>query len=621
MIKIKLKDVVKYSQSRGNFKELTIDTYISTDNLLQDKIGLKLAVGLPPSGNSFSKYKKGDILISNIRPYLKKIWYANRDGLCSSDVLVFTANQNFDSKFVYYNLHSDHFFEHMMKGAKGTKMPRGDKNQILEFDIPNFPLPSQQKISTLLSALDKKIELNNKISADLGSIAKTLYDYWFVQFDFPDKNGKPYKNSGGNMVYNVNLNKAIPMGWKVQSLFDIADFVNGLACQNYRKVNETDDFLLVIKIKEMNDGISANTERVRVDIPSKYIVEDGDVLFSWSATLDVKIWSEGQGALNQHIFKVTSKLFPKSFYYFEILNYLQHFKMMAELRKTTMGHITKDHLIGSRIAVPPRPLIKQLDQKLSPILEKILLNHKQNQYLSNLRDWLLPILLNGNVRVNKISNQDLEGLGVPAELNIYNNQEARLNIRKNDMGFAKQVLAGKIVSIFKMDKHFTHIKFQKLQFLAEHIAEADLNLNYYFQSAGPYDNRFMHTIADAFRKSKWFDERKYKFIPLDKHNEINTYYEKYFKPVSNQLSRLFELLTYTTEAEIEIIATVYAVWNNRIRLKQPVIVSLLIEDFYNWSDRKHQYTRKQILDAIKWLTKNKFIPTGFGKEIKRAKTK
>jgi type I restriction enzyme, S subunit len=294
---------------------------------------------------------------------------------------------------------------------------------------------------------------------------------------------------------------------------------------------------------------------------------------------------------------------------------------MAELRKTTMGHITKDHLIESRISAPPMSLIKQLDQKLSPIFHRILLNHKQNQELSKLRDWLLPMLINGQLTVAANYGQGDEVLSKTVQLNSVHKKIEKLNIPKNKASFAKQVLAGRIVSLFKDDKHFTHIKFQKLQFLAEHIGEADLNLNYYFQSAGPYDNRFMHTIADSFRKSKWFDERKYKFIPLEKQAEIYTYYKQYFSPISNHLNKLFKLLGDATDSEAEIIATIYAVWNNRILLKQPITESLLIKDFYNWSSRKHQYTQKQISENLQWLRQNDFAPKGFGKEIKRAKRK
>ena len=322
------------------------------------------------------------------------------------------------------DLIDDNYFFYLFKELISRKIITGSGDST----IPNFPglnvikniefeLPDkniQKKIGELLSYLESKIELNNFINAELESMAKTIYNYWFVQFDFPDKNGKPYKSRGGKMVWNDELKKAIPEGWEVKTLLDIATFTNGLACQKFRPVNETDS-LPVIKIKEMNEGISSKTELVRNDIPKHLIIENGDVLFSWSATLDVKIWTGGKGGLNQHIFKVTSLKYPRTYYYFEVLSYLQHFKMMAELRKTTMGHITQDHLRQSRISVPPIDLIEQLHIKLNPLIELSIKNKEQNEQLSNLRDWLLPMLMNGQVSVDKAHEQTEEVLGMVAE--------------------------------------------------------------------------------------------------------------------------------------------------------------------------------------------------------------
>lgn len=296
--------------------------------------------------------------------------------------------------FLYYYL-KQLDLSHLNSGTGVPSMTFG-----AYYDIPvKLPkLESQKKIAKVLSDLDTKIELNNKINGELEAKAKLIYDYWFVQFDFPDNNGKPYKSSSGKMVYNKELKREIPEGWEVGTLLDIATFINGLACQKYRPKDD-EDFYRVIKIREMSDGFTENSEFVTQNIPEKIIVRNGDVLFSWSATLDVQIWTGGIGGLNQHIFKVTSEKYPRSYFYYELLNYLQHFKMMAQLRKTTMGHITQDHLKQSRITIPPISLINNLEDKLNPILEKIILNKTENQKLAELRDWLLPMLMNGQVKV------------------------------------------------------------------------------------------------------------------------------------------------------------------------------------------------------------------------------
>jgi type I restriction enzyme S subunit len=240
-------------------------------------------------------------------------------------------------------------------------------------------------------------------------MAKLLYDYWFVQFDFPisaaqaaamgrpDLEGKPYRAGGGKMVYHEALKREIPEGWEVGTLLDIATFTNGIACQKYPHVDG--QRLPVIKIKEMRDGFTADSEFVTDQVPKKVKVENGDILFSWSASLEVMIWSGGSGALNQHIFKVTSSTSPRSYVYFVLLDYLQHFRMLADLRKTTMGHITREHLEQSRIAIAPKPVSDAFEMAVNPLIERVLSSQSETQHLTQLRDWLLPMLMNGQVTV------------------------------------------------------------------------------------------------------------------------------------------------------------------------------------------------------------------------------
>ena len=277
-----------------------------------------------------------------------------------------------------------------------------DRISVDDFPTYKIPLPERKKQDanvSILSAIDNKIEINSQICCELESISKSLYDYWFMQFDFPDENGRPYRASGGEMVWNPQLKREIPKGWEVGNLYSIADFVNGLACQKYRP-KDGDPELPVIKIKEMHDGITADTEKVSANIPEKNKVIDGDVLFSWSATLEVMYWFGGNGGLNQHIFKVNPKSYFSKEYVFEQLSaYVINFVKMAEARKTTMGHITTDHLEQSRIVLPPEAVIDKITLLLHPIHTKIGQLNQENRELIKLRDWLLPMLMNGQARV------------------------------------------------------------------------------------------------------------------------------------------------------------------------------------------------------------------------------
>lgn len=161
-MKKRLKDIVSYSNSRKPISEVTLDNYVTTDNLLQNKKGKTTADSLPPNATTTMSYDENNILISNIRPYLKKIWFADRSGGNSADVLVLKVKESYNPEYIYYSVFQDRFFEHMMLGAKGTKMPRGDKNQILNYKLFVPSWEEQNSIAKVLSSSTTKSTNNSK---------------------------------------------------------------------------------------------------------------------------------------------------------------------------------------------------------------------------------------------------------------------------------------------------------------------------------------------------------------------------------------------------------------------------------------------------------------------------
>ena len=313
--------------------------------------------------------------------------------ICKEDLL--------DKDFAFYLISSALVKQQLSAAAQQTKIRHTSPDKIKDCTVWIPELSEQKRIGKLLRSIDRKIELNRAINQNLEAMAKQFYDYWFVQFDFPNEEGKPYKSSGGKMVWNEKLKRNIPVGWHCGNLFEIAVFTNGLACQKFRPKDD-EESLPVIKIREMHDGISDDTEEVTSNIPESVKVYNGDVLFSWSASLEVMLWAYGLGGLNQHIFKVTSANdFPKSFYYFQLLDYIDVFKKVAEARKTTMGHITQDHLQQSTIAIPDnKDIAVRFEELISPIFEQVVKLHEEISYLIKQRDELLPLLMNGQVSVN-----------------------------------------------------------------------------------------------------------------------------------------------------------------------------------------------------------------------------
>ena len=313
--------------------------------------------------------------------------------ICKEDLL--------DKDFAFYLISSALVKQQLSAAAQQTKIRHTSPDKIKDCTVWIPELSEQKRIGKLLRSIDRKIELNRAINQNLEAMAKQFYDYWFVQFDFPNEEGKPYKSSGGKMVWNEKLKRNIPVGWHCGNLFEIAVFTNGLACQKFRPKDD-EESLPVIKIREMHDGISDDTEEVTSNIPESVKVYNGDVLFSWSASLEVMLWAYGLGGLNQHIFKVTSANdFPKSFYYFQLLDYIDVFKKVAEARKTTMGHITQDLLQQSTIAIPDnKDIAVRFEELISPIFEQVVKLHEEISYLIKQRDELLPLLMNGQVSVN-----------------------------------------------------------------------------------------------------------------------------------------------------------------------------------------------------------------------------
>lgn len=394
-----LKNYATYVNNKIDVCEISLNQYISTDNILQNKQGIECAASLPIQGGKVTAFKKGDILLANIRPYLKKIWYAQFDGGCSADVLAIRANAKIDSHFLFYALFRDDFFIHAMKGSKGTKMPRGDKSQIMEFKIPVFDPKTQQSIAAVLSALDKKIALNKQINARLEEMAKTLYDYWFVQFDFPDTNGKPYKSSGGEMVFDETLKREIPKGWEVKSLKDV--LVN--SSDNIKSEDLTSNMPYTpidsLPMRKMTFSDFQKIENARTSL----------IRYSFN---DILI-----GAMRVYFHRVciapfdgitrstTIVLKPKKQNHLPFLYQLcNEEKTINFASKVSIGTQQPyvnwfNGLAEYKFAMPNLKLIERYSIKIMPLIKSVVTREKQNHQLTQLRDFLLPMLMNGQVSV------------------------------------------------------------------------------------------------------------------------------------------------------------------------------------------------------------------------------
>lgn len=290
-----------------------------------------------------------------------------------------------DPKFLFYSICKRDFASMNV----GSAVPSMTVNILNDIQI-SYPknIEDQRRIASILSSLDRKIELSNKINADLEEMAQAIFKNWFVDFE-PFKDGKFVDSELG----------MIPEGWEVGRLTEIASYMNGLAMQKFPPENN-EDSLPVLKIKELGQGFcGTDSDRCSCNIKDECKIHNGDVIFSWSGTLLVDVWCGGDCGLNQHLFKVTSKDYPKWFYYYWTKHHLQEFIHIAKDKAVTMGHIKRGHLEEALVAIPDNNSMDKAHELFEPILSKMISLRLENSRLSLLRDTLLPRLMSGELEI------------------------------------------------------------------------------------------------------------------------------------------------------------------------------------------------------------------------------
>jgi type I restriction enzyme S subunit len=315
-----------------------------------------------------------------------------------------------DRRYLYYFMLSDEFQEQLNARKGETDMaPYVSLTAQRELKVTIPPIDIQRAIARILGALDDKIELNRRMNHTLESMAQALFKSWFVDFD------PVTAKAEGRAPFGMSAETAalfpaefaetgndgfpfIPNKWSLSSLSEIANYENGLALQKYRP--EGTEFLPVIKIRELRQGFADDSsEQASPNIRSSCILDDGDMVFSWSGSLMIDLWCGGKGALNQHLFKVTSEKYPLWFYYFWTIYHLPDFQNIAEGKATTMGHIQRHHLEAAKVIVPSDEILQKADQVIRPLMDLVIKNRVQSRTLASIRDALLPCLLSGELRV------------------------------------------------------------------------------------------------------------------------------------------------------------------------------------------------------------------------------
>ncbi len=357
---------------------------ITVEHLGENRI---LHQDLPRISNAdrdrLSRYimRKGDIIFSRVGSVDRRALVRDKeDGWLFSGrcLRVRPNNSKIDPDFLSWFFGLEIFKDYIRRIAVGATMPSLNTELLSNVPVIVPPLPEQRAIAGILGALDDKIEVNRRMNATLESMARAVFRQWFVEGE------------------QVN-------GWEEKSLDEIANFLNGLALQKFPP--ESNEYLPVIKIAQLRKNDTEGADKANTNIPPEYVIEDGDILFSWSGSLEVVIWCGGKGALNQHLFKVTSEQYPKWFYYFWTKHHLPDFQEIAAGKATTMGHIQRHHLKAAKVFVPSDKELREMDKVMSPLLDKMVNNNLESRTLASLRDGLLPRLISGEVRVGELEKE------------------------------------------------------------------------------------------------------------------------------------------------------------------------------------------------------------------------
>lgn len=350
MQKIKLGDIAEYAEDRISVSTLNERNYISTENLLPNKGGITTAANLPPMSIT-PAFQIGDILISNIRQYFKKIWYANFKGGCSNDILVLRAKQNVDSKFLYYVLSEDNFFNYATATSKGTKMPRGDKKSIMNYPVPIPPLAEQKKIGAFLYSLDEKISLNKKINSTLEEMARTIFLHKFFRKAANGKLGE---------VIIENPKSTISVGDAKNCGGEIPFFTSG---EN------------ILRWKEK-------------------LVDGRNIFLNTGGNAGINFYV-GAAAYSTDTWSITAENLADYLYLF--LHCIKVEIGKKFFKGTALKHLQKDLLRAREIYIPTAAELEEFNHAVAPSFTMISKNLRENYQLAKTRDFLLPLLMNGQV--------------------------------------------------------------------------------------------------------------------------------------------------------------------------------------------------------------------------------
>ncbi len=389
-----LGDCAYFVEDKENASSFKVDDYVGVDNLIENKMGRTDATYIPETGKVTS-FQPNDVLVGNIRPYLKKIWLADKFGGSSPDVLTLRSKPGIHPQFLYYSLLQDRFFDHMMNGRKGTKMPRGDKSQILKFSLPDFAPDLQAQVVDYLLPLDKKISVNEKIVEKSEELAQMIFRKWFIDYEIGIEPNSV--SQGTEMVWNSDVERNVPKNWNVARLSSILKIESGFPFKSDGYDKQGKYKIITIKNVKSNrlDTIKVDfIDELPANFPESCHLRVGEILISLTGNVGrVCLVDEDFLLLNQRVgkFACLSLHAPFLYFYFqrpEVFKRINNLAGGSSQANVSTVDITRDFVI-----LPDEALLNSFNAFSTPLINQIISMRQENRVLRNLRETLSTYLL------------------------------------------------------------------------------------------------------------------------------------------------------------------------------------------------------------------------------------
>lgn len=583
-----LSEVSKYWMGKTDASLMNSEIFISTENMIPGKGGIVKSSYVPNSGK-VNSYSENDILVSNIRPYFKKIWLAQKPGGCSNDVLVFRPNDmKVLPKFLYYQLSCDSFFNDMVAGSNGTKMPRGNKVSIMNYRILCPSLPIQKRIADILSTYDNLIENNLQRINHLEAMAICEYKILMKESEVEKvKLSLHYDTSSGGTP-----SRSKP------------DYFKGSI--PWFKTKELQDNILI----ESEECITENA----LKNSSAKLFKEGTVLLAlYGATIGRVGLLTREATTNQACCAIIpkSKEYSNYFIYLFLLDnkeYIIGFRMGA-----AQENISQEIVKNLDIPLVSTKKLNEFNLKVGLIYKQVETITKQNTHLRQIRDTLLPKLMSGQIDVSKTIPQ-AKVVEMPlTQTKVEKKKDSADKPKAGAKYYFRTVLASYIVNKLWQENTFGHVKLMKLMYLCEHLAEIETVSNYHRDAAGPYDNQMIRSIDKQMKDKQWFEMYKHegkfpKYKPLQKHSEHQAEFLKYYGEKQSGVDSLIERFRKESTEKIEMVATIYEAWRGLYAKNNSVIIEDILNEVLNkWHESKNRISKERWMKCHEWMVEKGWV--------------